>query len=389
MNIVCANNVLFFIIKKSILFLGGFMIPYIKGLVTKQAHVNVPEGTFEEEFARNGFSGKYVHLYRQQPPVGWTHIEGPLKPRAYNFNRLQDSNLDYYKARKSYLYNKDVNISFAVLTNEMSYFFRNADADELFFIHLGSGTLETDFGPVQYNVGDYILIPRGVTYRIAPNSLTKILLIESFSEIRFPDKGMLGQHALFDPAVLKTPEPQPSQFLCDQYLVKIKRNNQITTVYYPFNPLNVVGWKGTLSVVQLNVNDIRPVLSDRYHLPPSAHSTFVANNFVVCSFLPRPLENGDDKAMKVPFYHMNIDFDEVLFYHQGQFFSRNNIEPGMLTFHPQGIHHGPQEQAIERSKDIKVTNEIAIMIDTKYPLEVSPISEEIESPDYWKSWSQK
>ncbi len=364
------------------------MIPYIKGITTPQAHVNVPEGTFEEEYARNGFSGRYAHLYRSQPPVEWISIDGPLKPRAYDFKQLAAPEADYLSSRKSYLENKDVRIIFSQLKNEMTYFFRNADADEILFIHAGQGTIETDFGPLQYKEGDYIIIPRGTVYRLAPRTASDFLIIESFSEVRFPDKGMLGQHALFDPAVLKTPEPKASSFKSDIYQLKIKRCDQITTVKYPFNPINTVGWKGTLTVWQLNVNDIRPILSDRYHLPPSAHSTLIANNFVVCTFLPRPLENGDPQAMKIPFYHSNIDFDEVLFYHKGQFFSRAGINEGMMTFHPQGIHHGPQKDAVTRTTNVKETNEVAVMIDTKNPLFPTKECDSIEKMDYWKSWSQ-
>ena len=365
-----------------------FMIPYIKGLTTPQAHVNVPQGTFEEEYARNGFSGRYAHLYRTAPPVEWISIEGPLKPRSYDFNLIKHlTSEDYLSSRKSYLKNNDVRILFSEIKTEMTYFFRNADADEVLFIHQGQGKIETDFGPLNYIDGDYLIIPRGTVYRLEPKSLTQILVIESFSEVRFPEKGMLGQHALFDPAVLKTPEPEASTFKADVYQLKIKRQDQISTIKYAFNPLNTVGWKGTLTVWQLNVKDIRPVLSDRYHLPPSAHTTFVAQNFVICTFLPRPLENGDPQAMKIPFYHSNIDFDEVLFYHRGQFFSRAGIGEGMMTFHPQGIHHGPQKEAVKRTADIKETNEIAVMIDTKNPLEPTPDCDKIENLDYWKSWT--
>ncbi|MGZ3773447.1 MAG: homogentisate 1,2-dioxygenase [Pseudobdellovibrionaceae bacterium] len=364
------------------------MIPYIKGLVTSQAHVNVPDGTFEEEYARNGFSGRYAHLYRSEPPVEWISIDGPLKPRAYDFNKVPALSTDYLSSRKPYLENSDIKILFSSLAQEMTYFYRNADADEVLFVHQGTGTIETDFGPLKYTEGDYLIIPRGTVYRLIPQGLSQFLIVESFSEVRFPEKGMLGQHALFDPAVLKTPEPAPSTFKSDLYQLKIKRCDEITTVTYPFSPINTVGWKGTLTVWQLNVKDIRPVSSDRYHLPPSAHTTLLGHNFVICSFLPRPLENGDPNAMKVPFYHSNIDFDEVLFYHKGQFFSREGIKEGMLTFHPQGIHHGPQKEAIQRTQNIKETNEVAIMIDTKKPLYLSPESEKIEVTNYWKSWSK-
>lgn len=370
------------------------MIPYIKGKTALQAHVNIPEGTTEEEYARNGFSGRYAHLYRTNPLVEWTNIDGPLRPRAFDFNSSVNniktgSGLDFLSSRYVLLTNDDVKLLICNFNEEMSYFFRNADADEVFFIHNGQGTLETDFGPVKYRSGDYLVMPRGTIYRFVPKLETQILIIESMSEINFPEKGMLGQHALFDPAVIKTPEPSPSLFRSDRYRLKVKRCEEITNIDYAFNPLNVVGWKGTLSVQQINVEDIRPILSDRYHLPPSAHTTFVAKNFVICTFLPRPLENGDPQAMKVPFYHSNIDFDEVLFYHQGEFFSRGGIAPGMLTFHPQGIHHGPQSDAVKRTGLLRQTNEVAIMIDTRFPLQVSPQADAFEKVDYWKSWMKK
>lgn len=365
------------------------MIPYKKGRVTLQAHVGVPEGTYEEEYARNGFSGRYAHLYRSEAPVQWLNIEGPLKPQAFDLNKTPtQTQSSYLESRVPYLENKDVRILFSKLEKSMEYYFRNADADEVLFIHQGTGTIETDFGPLEYEVGDYIIIPRGTVYRLLPKQLSEFLIIESFSEVRIPDKGMLGQHALFDPAILITPEPDAlvQKSPRGHYQLKIQRCGQLTTVTYPFCPLNTVGWKGTLTVWKLNVRDIRPILSDRYHLPPSAHSTFIANNFVICTFLPRPLENGDPQAMKVPFYHSNIDFDEVLFYHRGQFFSRSGIQEGMITFHPQGIAHGPQKQAVSRTAEVKETNEIAVMIDTKNPLFVSPAATEVELKDYWKSW---
>jgi homogentisate 1,2-dioxygenase len=367
-------------------------IPFIKGIVSKQAHVGVPDGTYEEEYARDGFFGKYAHLYRTQPLTNWESISGPLKPRAFDpvkaIGRATD--FDYFASRKTFLENADVKVQMFLMNQSMPYYFRNADADEVHFIHQGEGEMETDFGVLRYEKGDYLVIPRGTIYRIHPKAETQTLLIESMSEIRFPEKGILGQHALVDPAMIRTPTPHSQ--LADvngtegRYELKIKRCNQLTTVTYGFKPVNVVGWKGTLTVMQLNVRDIRPVLSDRYHLPPTAHITFVAGNFVICTFLPRPLENGDPTAMKVPFQHLNIDYDEVLFYHQGQFFSRTGINEGMITFHPQGIEHGPQKGAVDRAKDAKRTDEIAVMIDTKNPLFMTEGAESVESNDYWKSW---
>jgi homogentisate 1,2-dioxygenase len=366
---------------------GLFMdIPYVRGVVAQQAHVAIPDGTYEEEIGRNGFFGKYAHLYRRNSPVDWTRIEGDLRPRAYDFRELPETKLGV-EHRRVVLKNNDVQIGFTRLTESMPYCFRNADGDELFFVHKGAGRLETDYGPLRYESGDYLVIPRGTLYRFLPTMPSFMLALESVSEFNFPDRGMLGQHALFDPAVVRVPTPELTESESGkEYEVRIKRLGQITKVFYPFHPIDAIGWKGTLTVQQLNVRDIRPVLSDRYHLPPSAHTTFVAHNFVVCTFAPRPLETGDDQAMRVPFYHSNIDFDEVLFYHDGEFFSRSGIDAGMLTFHPQGIHHGPHKKAVERSQAADRTNETAIMIDTKNPLFITDEALDFEMKDYWKSW---
>lgn len=360
-----------------------------KGPVSKQVHVDIPDGLYEEEYARNGFFGRTAHLYRSAPPVGWTHIDGDLKPQAWHALELPGLNEpDYLKGRIAFLANADITIAMSLLREAMPYYFRNADADELLFIHRGSGELETDFGPLQYEKGDYLVIPRGTVYRLNPAVETALLLIEAFSEISIPDRGMLGPHALFDRDVIKTPTPDPTLYLRRQgeWQLKIKHLNQITTVTYPFNPINTVGWKGDLCVWQLNMRDIRPVMSERYHLPPSAHTTWIMRNAVVCSFLPRSLENGDPGAMKVPFYHSNIDFDEVLFYHEGEFFSRAGISPGMVTFHAQGIHHGPHPKAIAAAKSKTHTNEKAVMIDTKNPLLMTAAAQSAAMADYWKSW---
>jgi homogentisate 1,2-dioxygenase len=369
-------------------------IPYVRGRVALQAHVGVPDGTVEEEYARNGFSGRYAHLYRSAAPVAWTRIEGPLRPRAYDLNRVESPpGGDLLAARRRVLGNADVALHTATLTAPMPYLYRNADGDELLFIHEGAGRIETDFGPLAYEPGDYLLVPRGTAWRLAPTSVTRLLTIEAFSEVRFPERGMLGQHALFDPAVVRVPSPEEGSALepdaRGEYELRVLRRGEVTRITYASNPLNTVGWKGTLSVMQLNVRDIRPVLSDRYHLPPSAHSTFVMRDAVVCTFLPRPLENGDPRAVKVPFYHSNIDFDEVIFYHRGQFFSREGIGAGMLTLHPQGIHHGPQPGALGRTADATRTDEIAVMLDTRNPLDTTPDADRVEHADYWKSWSPR
>ncbi len=362
-------------------------IPYVRGRVAAQAHVGLPDGTVEEEYARNGFFGRYAHLYREHAPVGWTRIDGPLRPRLYDLRR-SPSNGDYLAARVPLLTNADCTISTAVLRDAMPYAFRNADSDELLFVHDGAGRLDCDFGGLAYEPGDYLIIPRGTVYRLAPSSPTRLLVVETTGELVPPDRGLLGQHALFDPATLRVPslDERMEWRSAPEWRVAIKRQGALTHVYYPHDPFDVVGWKGTLTVWQLNVRDIRPVSSDRYHLPPSAHTTFLAPNVAICTFAPRPLENGDPRALKVPFYHSNIDFDEVLFYHAGDFFSRDGISAGMLTFHPQGIHHGPQSKATTRTAAAARTDEVAVMIDTRHPLDVCAPATQLEIDDYWKSW---
>lgn len=360
----------------------------IKGTVARQAHVGVPEGLYEEEHGRDGFYGPVSHLYRTHPPTGWTRIEGPLKPRAYDVNQVPVMETDAITARVRLLYNADVALHVSRPTAPMSYYFRNADSDDVFFIHRGHGIVETDFGPLYFEPGDYIVIPRGTTYRVLPETSDNFfLIIESASEIEQPDRGMLGFHALYDPAVIKTPEPSPIEEDGTEWEVRIQRLGEMTSVYYPFNPMDVVGWKGDLTVWQLNIRDIRPVMSHRMHLPPSVHSTLLGRNFVICTFLPRPFEMEPD-AVRVPFYHRNIDYDEVLFYHDGEFFSRDGIDAGMITFHPQGIHHGPHPKAIAASWKKDATNEMAVMLDTRNPLFVSPEAQATEWAEYYLSWRE-
>lgn len=362
---------------------------FTQGRVTRQAHVDLPEGTVEEEYARNGFFGRTAHLYRSKPPVDWVDLEGDLRPHALHTHRLPGLGGDWLAGRVAFLHNEDVVISWAQLDEPMPYYFRNADGDEILFVHQGCGRLETDFGNLDYRRGDYLVIPRGTVYRLAPVEASRVLVIQSADEVAIPDRGIVGQHALFDPAVLDVPVlgelPRPES----TWQLKIQRLGRISTVTYPHNPITTVGWRGDLTVWRLNVDDIRPMMSERYHLPPSAHVTWMMPRVMVCTFLPRALETGDPGALKVPFYHSNIDFDEVLFYHDGEFFSREGIDAGMVTFHPQGIHHGPQPGAIEAAKDKTHTREQAVMIDTRRPLRMTEAGLAASVPTYWQSWMEK
>ena len=362
------------------------MYPLNKGLTSKQAHVALPEGTFEEEHGRDGFYGPVSHLYHRHAPTAWTRIEGPLKPQSFDCNKLvQKDAADAITTRTPLLFNDDVVLAFSRPKVAMPYYFRNADGDDLYFVHRGSGVVETDYGPLSYERGDYIVIPRGTTYRILPEGTdTELLVIESFSPLRQPERGLLGQHALYDPAIVVTPEPQPIED-DREWEVRVKRVNEMTSIFYPFNPIDVVGWKGDLTPWKLNIKDFRPVTCHRAHLAPSVHTTFLGQNFVVCSFVPRPLESDTD-AIRVPFYHRNIDYDEVLFYHDGDFFSRDGIDSGMITFHPQGVHHGPHPKAMEASWKKSHTDEYAVMVDTRRPLRVTSEARTVENTKYVDSW---
>ncbi len=353
------------------------------GLYTKQAHVKIPDGHYEEEHGRKGFFGRVSHLYHKNPLTSWSEIDGDLRPRnlpaLFNAEEVKE-NLQLV------LLNKDVQVSIGVYSKTPENFFRNADFDEMFFVHDGSGILETSYGHIPYEKGDYVILPRGVTYKFYVKDLTKLLLVESASEFEQPDRGMLGPNALYDQTAIFTPEAAYGTEKSEKYTITIKRNGKKSKVTYPFNPLDVSGWKGSLYPWKLSIYDYCPINSHRYHIPPSGHTTFVCRNFVICSFVARPLESSEHGVLKVPFYHSNIDFDEVLFYHEGNFFSRDNIEAGAFTFHPQGINHGPHPTAFEKANDKEFTDEYAVMVDTRYPLERSEFFKKYENQDYWKSW---
>lgn len=365
----------------------------IKGNTTRQAHADFPEGTYEREMGKEGFFGPATHLYHQNPPTNWSNFEGPLKPQAFDTTKFKHDESSVWNA-KVLLENNATKIRFWSLSGNMDYLARNADGDDLIFIHNGEGELFCDFGHMSYRDGDYIVIPRGTMWRLEASAKTEMMLVEATNEgYALPDKGLVGPHAIFDEAMLDTPELDDAfkaQQGDDEWQVRVKRLGEVSTITYPFNPLDAVGWKGDLSVVRINWRDIRPLMSHRYHLPPSAHTTFLSKRFVVCTFCPRPIES-DPGALKVPFYHNNDDFDEFIFYHRGEFFSRDNIEPGMTTWHPSGFTHGPHPKAFEAGAKAakKETDEVAVMVDTRDPLRATKDAETVEWADYVWSWGGK
>ncbi|WP_120512281.1 homogentisate 1,2-dioxygenase [Photobacterium salinisoli] len=368
-----------------------FQFPIIEGKASRQAHCDLPEGTYERECGKEGFFGPASHMYHSNPPTGWVEWDGPLRPRAIDTTRLEQPGESPWDA-SLVLYNNQLKLRVWNTTKSMNHLVRNGDGDEVLFIHQGSGQLYCDYGHLAFTEGDYITIPRATSWRIEVEEPVSMLLIEATnSGYQMPDRGLAGQHAVYDPAVLEYARIDDA-FLAQQnndqrWQVKLKARDQMNTITYPYNPLDAQGWKGNLTVFKLNWRDIRPLMSHRYHLPPSAHTTFVAHGFVICTFVPRPIES-DPGALKVPFYHNNDDYDEVLFYHKGNFFSRDNIEAGMITHHPCGFSHGPHPKALaaSQSQPKKETDEVAVMIDTRYPLEVADLPEGVENKDYVYSW---
>ena len=364
--------------------------PRSEGKASRQAHADFPEGAYEREAGREGFFGPATHFYHSHPPTGWSEFEGPLRPHAYDTNKFEHDGVGPWKA-KPLLHNAHCRIRFWATSKAMDHLMRNGDGDELLFIHEGSGDFYCDFGHMRYRDGDYIVIPRSTMWRIEPADATSMMMIEATgSAYKLPEKGLVGPHAIFDPAMLDVPEIN-DEFKAQQdektWCVTVKKREQFSKITFPFNPLDAMGWKGDSLVARINWRDIRPLMSHRYHLPPSAHTTFVAGRFVVCTFCPRPIES-DPGALKVPFFHSNDDYDEFLFYHRGEFFSRDNIHPGMTTFHPAGFIHGPHPKAYEKGQKFarKETDEVAVMVDARDPLDIAEEAEAIEWKDYVNSW---
>jgi homogentisate 1,2-dioxygenase len=364
--------------------------PHVEGRSSRQAHADLPDGTYERELGREGFYGPASMMYHSHPPTGWTNWEGPLRPRAFDTSKLEAATDSPWKATQV-LGNAHVRVRFWRTEGRMPRLARNGDGDELLFMHEGRGHIFCDYGHIELRDGDYVVLPRGTMWRTEFDGGAELLLIEASNDgFSLPEKGVVGRHAIFDPAVLETPvidEAFRAQQGDDEWQVEIKRRAAISTVTYPFNPLDAVGWHGDLAPVRLNWRDIRPLMSHRAHLPPSAHTTFMSGRFVVCTFVPRPFET-DPGALKVPFFHSNDDYDEVIFYHRGQFFSRDNIDAGMITFHPSGFTHGPHPKALEHAftQPKPSTDEVAVMIDARDALEVGPLPEGVENIAYVSSW---
>jgi len=360
-----------------------------KGRVTRHAHVGIPEGTFEEEHARRGFFGRTSQLYHLRPPTAWVRVEGPLRPRLLAGRDASPADRsDGRGGMLTLLENEDCVVSLSRRSQAMEFFVRNADGDEIHFVHQGSGTFETDYGRLAYEPGDYLWIPKGTTYRVVPAGADNFFLVTEAHEFSLPERGLMGHYAFLDPSLLESPEPDPHDEQGREFEVRIKRDRQWSSLFYRHHPLDVVGWRGDLMPLRLNVRDLRPVVSDRYHMPPTVHATFISDPVAICTFAPRPMES-DPECIKVPYYHRNMDYDEVLFYHSGEFFSRHGIGPAAMTIHPQGLHHGPAAKAFEAARQKKATHEVAVLIETKRSLRLTEEALKLEDPAYHTNWSQE
>jgi homogentisate 1,2-dioxygenase len=363
-----------------------------QGDATRQGHKGIPEGHFEEEQGLDGFYGPVSHLIKEKPSTRWTNIDGPLKPRMFDLVKLGPDS-----GAQRLFYNNDVTVLNQWVLPEAPDRLTarsNADGDTLYFCHKGTGQILSEYGLLDFRPGHYIIIPKCLIHAFVLTEPVQFFVIENrTSHYREPDRGMVGRHAPYDLNALMKPDLERQRELTRQkgwkcQTLKVKHTDETTTFSYDAHLFDTTGWKGDLYPYTLHMDHIMPLMSHRVHLPPSAHTTFAARGFVVCSFLPRPLEEDAD-ALKVPFYHQNIDYDEILFYHAGDFFSRDNLHAGMMSFHPAGFPHGPHPKAIEKVKTKTKTDEYAVMLDTRWPLKRDDGLARVERTDYWKSWMKK
>src|ERR1017187_9236771 len=375
-------------------------IPHKRHTVFRQ-----PDGKLysEELFSTEGFSSDYSILYHVFPPTrikeigkSWDispklALKDNMQHRSYITFKINPTK-DYLKSRLPLLVNNDLYIGTAAPTESMAYFFKNADADEMLFIHEGSGKLHTAFGELSFSYGDYVIIPRGTVYKLEFNSAeNRILYVESFTPIVPPKRylshyGQLMEHAPYCERDIRQPE---NLFTSDEegdFDILIKKQNHIYPYTYANHPFDVIGWDGCVYPYIFSIHDFEPI-TGRVHQPPPVHQTFEARNDVICSFVPR-LFDYHPLSIPAPYNHSNIDSDEVLYYVDGDFISRKKETKGMLTLHPGGIPHGPHPGAVERSIGVKETKELAVMVDTFHPLMLTVDALEIENPGYTMSWAE-
>lgn len=357
---------------------------------------------YEQLFGTIGFDGMsslMYHLYRPTmvKEVGETLDISPKAAVAYNIKSrlLKGFHVspedDFLESRKVVLFNNDVHIGLAAPKTSMTdYFYKNADADELLFIHKGKGILKTMLGEIAFSDGDYILIPRGMIYQITFESKeNRLFITESYHPIYTPKRyrNWFGQHLEHSPFCerdFRLPQNLQTHDELGDFLIKVKKQGQLHHLVYASHPFDIVGWDGYNYPYAFSIHDFEPI-TGRVHQPPPVHQTFETSTFVVCSFCPR-LYDYHPQAIPAPYNHSNIDSDEVLYYVEGDFMSRKNIDQGYISLHPAGIPHGPHPGTYEASIGKSGTEEYAVMVDTFKPLQLTQLALDIDDGNYYQSW---
>ncbi len=363
-----------------------------------------PDGNlyYEQLFGTEGFHGFSSLLYQVRRP---TQVKEILSSKSVAPKIAIDKNIkalllkgfelkpiaDFLDSRTPMLVNGDVHMGLAAPKESMkNYFYKNADADEMLFIHKGKGVLKTFMGNIPFEYGDYLIIPRGMIYQMHfDTNENRLFYLESFSPIYTPKryKNSHGQHLEHSPFCerdFKLPTELETHDEKGDFIIKIKKEGMLHELVYATHPFDVIGWDGYNFPYGFSIHNFEPI-TGRVHQPPPVHQTFETNSFVVCSFCPR-LYDYHPLSIPAPYNHSNIDSDEVLYYVDGDFMSRNNIEQGHITLHPKGIPHGPAPGAYERSIGQTVTQELAVMVDTFRPLQVTEAAMGIDDGKYYKSW---
>lgn len=372
----------------------------------KHTQFRKPDGSLyaEQLFSTEGFSNDYSILYHTHAPTLIVQCDEPvdvtpeiaeekmLKHRSFEGFKVKPEP-DFLKSRKPVLVNNDCHIVLASPTQSMTdYFFKNADADEIIFVHEGSGVVKTCYGQLTFGYGDYIVLPRGTIYQIHFNDENnRLFIVESFHPVRFPKRymskyGQLMEHAPFCERDIRVPEHLETIDVAGDFVIQTKKKGWLYGIHYGTHPFDVVGWDGCCYPYIFSIHDFEPI-TGRVHQPPPVHQTFETDAFVVCSFVPR-LYDYHPQAIPAPYNHSNIDSDELLYYVDGDFMSRKHVTRGMLTLHPAGIPHGPHPGAVEKSIGKKETQELAVMVDTFRPLLPTTTAIDIENDGYVMSWAE-
>lgn len=377
-----------------------------QGQIPDKRHIQFrkPDGKLyaEELVSTEGFSSIYSLVYHCHPPTLVKHIGEPYsaKPKAKVETNLQNRSFltfntkpedDFLKSRVILLYNRDLYITSAAPKKSMTdYFYKNADADEVIFVHEGSGVLKTLYGEINFEYGDYLVIPRGIIYQLHFNDANnRLFIVESFSPIRPPKRyhntyGQFLEHSPFCERDIKLPANLKTHDELGDFKVMIKKQDMIFPYTMGSHPFDAIGWDGYQYPFGFSIHNYEPI-TGRVHMPPPIHQTFEGHNFVICSFVPR-LYDYHPQSIPAPYNHSNVDSDEVLYYVDGDFMSRKHVERGMISLHPKGIPHGPHPGTVEKSIGAKETKELAVMIDPFYPLMITEEAMGMEDPGYYKTW---